>query len=116
MVSRGRRINEERLVKQLLAIGVDVDATNLETPSEFVESIETLFGAEILEKAITEPTLDRFLDGNPKVLFPTDEAYTPLVERLRRDRATNIAAEAKKVRGVKKEDTDASNPSTEESE
>lgn len=83
---------------------LDPDATNLETPDEFVESVKTIFGQEILEKAIEEPTLDRYLDGNPKIFLPTEEAYKPLVERLRRDRAANIAAEAKRAKGEKKED------------
>ncbi len=61
-------------------------------------------GEEILAEAIKEPTLDRMLDGNPKVLFPDLEAYKPLVNRLRFERTQFIAKEAK--RKAKKEGVD----------
>lgn len=72
-----------------------MDEAIVEKEDDNAKVAPTVFGAEIMEAAIAEPTLDRFLDGNPKIFLPTEEAYTPLVARLRRDRAAFITAEAK---------------------
>lgn len=54
-------------------------------------------------EATKEPTLDRFLDGNPKIIN-TDQDYTKLVAVLRANRARDIVAEVKKK--AKKEGVD----------
>lgn len=51
-------------------------------------------GDELLSEAITEPTLDRWLDNNPK--NNTDQDYLELVLNLRRKREMFIIAEQKK--------------------
>jgi hypothetical protein len=52
-------------------------------------------GEVIMDEAVKEPTLDRFLDGNPKVIN-SDDDYVQLAEILRKKRAMDIKAEAKK--------------------
>lgn len=65
-------------------------------------------GETIMDKATQEVTLDRFLDGNPKVI--NDEmAYFQLTELLRANRARDITAEAKRgKKGVKDDENEDS--------
>lgn len=55
--------------------------------------------AEVMSEALQHPTLDAFLDRNPKTL--TREDYVQLVDTLRKQRAIYIAA--KRERKDKKE-------------
>lgn len=60
-----------------------------------------IFGSDIMDQAIKEPTLDLFLDRNPKTLnFPDD--YAAMVKVLRRQREIFITADAKRKDGIKK--------------
>lgn len=53
-----------------------------------------IFGAEMLDEVIKEPTLDRYLDRSPKL--NTDKDYEEMVRLLQRKRAAFITAEQKK--------------------
>lgn len=53
-------------------------------------------GAELLLEAIAEPTLNRYLDGNPKVTFKSEEDWQEFVKILQKKRAMFITAEQKK--------------------
>lgn len=61
-----------------------------------------------LDAPIAEPTLDRFLDGNPKVINSWED-YKQLVSILRTQRARDIAAEAKKGKKDVKDSDDTDN-------
>lgn len=51
-------------------------------------------GAELLAEAAAEPTMDRYLDGSPKLL--TDKDWEEFVTVLQRKRALYITAEQKR--------------------
>lgn len=53
-----------------------------------------LQGAELLAEAAAEPTMDRYLDGSPKLL--TDKDWEEFVTVLQRKRALFITAEQKR--------------------
>jgi len=58
------------------------------------EIVEQIFGAELLEQASADPTIDKYLDRSPKLL--TDKDYEELVGVLRKKRVAFITAEQKK--------------------
>lgn len=53
-------------------------------------------GAELLLEAIAEPNLNRYLDGNPKTTFKSDDDWREFVTILQKKRALFITAEQKK--------------------
>lgn len=55
---------------------------------------EKIQGAELLAEAAAEPTMDRYLDGSPKLL--TDKDWEEFVTVLQRKRALFITAEQKR--------------------
>jgi len=56
--------------------------------------ITEIYGAELLEQASADPTIDKYLDRSPKLL--TDKDYEELVGVLRKKRVAFITAEQKK--------------------
>lgn len=57
---------------------------------------EVIYGEQLMDEVIKEPTLNRYLDGNPKVINKDPQSYRELVLLLQRKRAAFITAEAKK--------------------
>jgi len=70
-------------------------------------------GAEIMAEVIKDPTIDLYLDRNPKI--NTDQDYEDMVAMLKRQRTMYITADANKRAGVKKTEETENETDTEES-
>lgn len=57
------------------------------------DRLATKMGAELMDEVVKEPTLDRYLDGNPKIIMPN---YEEMVALLQKKRALFITSEQKK--------------------
>lgn len=64
-----------------------------------VENAPEKLGPELLDAAVLEPTLDRYLDRSPKIGQPIN--YEEMVGVLQRKRQMFITAEQKKKSGEK---------------
>jgi len=80
VISRKRKSTEEEIVDGFSPRGREI--------------VEQIFGAELLEQASADPTIDKYLDRSPKLL--TDKDYEELVGVLRKKRVAFITAEQKK--------------------
>lgn len=104
MVSTKRRLSIDMspVTPEMIQAVEKIVAPELATGKwETVESEAQIFGSDIMDQAIKEPTLDLFLDRNPKTLnFPDD--YAAMVKVLRRQREIFITADAKRKDGIKK--------------
>lgn len=96
--------------KRRLQSGSELPTTTLPPNSETSssnESSEVIMGLQLLDQAIAEPTMDRYLDRSPKLNSRVD--YEELVRILQRKRAIFITAEQKrkepKIEGEEVEQT-----------
>lgn len=95
MISTRRKTNADRpeTPRDNRKDEAEVNQAPIKGAEAVAEGVVT--GSMIMDEAVKEPTLDRFLDGNPKVI--NDEAaYYQLAETLRKKRAMDITIEAKK--------------------
>lgn len=96
MISRKKKGDEPEIISK-----GEMDA--IEAAAIAGKPILQKMGAELLEEAAAEPSMDRFLDRSPKVGQPID--YEELVQVLHRKREMFITAEAKRKSGIKEEPT-----------
>lgn len=80
--------------------GAEMDA--IEAAAIAGKPLMEKIGAELLDEAVSELNMDRYLDRSPKVGKPID--YEGLVKVLHRKREMFITAEAKRKSGVKDEE------------
>lgn len=75
------------------------DSPIVKQAMEIMDAAAEKLGPELLDAAVLEPTLDRYLDRSPKIGQPIN--YEEMVGVLQRKRQMFITAEQKKKSGEK---------------
>lgn len=75
------------------------DSPIVKQAMEIMDAAAEKLGPELLDAAVLEPTLDRYLDRSPKISQPIN--YEEMVGVLQRKRQMFITAEQKKKSGEK---------------
>lgn len=85
-------------------IGLSAPTALVPTDAIEVPLGDHIYGAQMMDEVIQEPTMNRYLDRSPKLNTPED--YLDLVKLLQRKRSLFITAEANKKAGIKPGDED----------